>query len=98
MNSNSSSKNYGPRNLSLLSVASGCESFAFTASAYLDRQLDENQASEYRAHIMACDGCRQKLEETGRTSMMLKGLECPPVPRELRGNLMNEVVRRATNQ
>jgi hypothetical protein len=98
MNSNGSIKNNGSRNLSLLSVASECKSFEFTASVYLDRQLDENRAGEYRAHIMACDGCRQRLEETEQASMILKGLERPPVPRELRSYVMNEVARRATNQ
>jgi hypothetical protein len=45
-----------------------------------------------------CDDCRIQLIETEQASMMLKRLEYPTVPRELRSNVMDEVARRATSQ
>lgn len=98
MISNGSTTKKHSRTMSLLSVAAECEKYELAASAYLDRQLDENTAGDYRAHIGACDACRLQLIETEQASLMLKRLEYPATPRELHSNVMNEVARHATGQ
>jgi len=71
-----------------------CDKFETAASAYVDRQLDENQAGRYREHLVACEDCRLHLAEIEAVSLALRKAEQPAVPRELRDYIMVEVVRR----
>jgi hypothetical protein len=73
-----------------------CKNFELTASAYLDRQLDESETGEYRAHLAGCGECRLLLVEIEATSLMLRSVERPEVPRELRSYVMTEVARNAS--
>jgi Putative zinc-finger len=75
-----------------------CKKFELTASAYLDRRLDEREAGEYRAHVSACEGCRLRLQETEQVSLILKSSEPLAPPSELRSYVMNEVARRRAGQ
>jgi hypothetical protein len=75
-----------------------CKKFELTASAYMDRQLDEGDATRYREHLFGCDRCRLHLAETEATSLALRNAELPEVPRELRGYIMNEAARRARRE
>jgi len=71
-----------------------CKKFELTASAYLDRQLDETGSAEYRSHLSACETCRQFQLETETASSLLRNMRSTEVPRELRSYVMNEVARR----
>lgn len=75
-----------------------CKKFELTASAYLDRQLDEAESIEYREHLLTCDGCRLRLAETESVSLVLKSGGHPPVPGELRSYVMAEAIRRARRE
>src|SRR5215510_1355165 len=75
-----------------------CKKFELTASAYIDRQLHENEAVEYREHLATCDGCRLHFSEIERVSLALRNVDRPESPRELRGYIMNEAVRRARRE
>jgi hypothetical protein len=75
-----------------------CKKFELAASEYLDRQLDERSAREYREHIADCGSCRLRLVETEQVSLMLKGVELPSAPAELRGYVLGEVARRRAGQ
>ena len=75
-----------------------CKKFELAASAYLDRQLHENQAVEYREHLATCEGCRLHFTEIERVSLALRNVERPEAPRELRSYIMNEAVRRARRE
>jgi hypothetical protein len=75
-----------------------CKKFELTASAYLDRQLDEPEAMEYRNHLLACDACRLLLAETESVSVALKSADHPTVPRELRSYVMIQATRRARRE
>ncbi|HWP43358.1 MAG TPA: zf-HC2 domain-containing protein, partial [Blastocatellia bacterium] len=66
------------------------------ASAYLDRELTDSQAVEYRDHLAVCAGCREHLAETEAASLMLRRIKTPDVPRELHSYIMTPVVRRAS--
>lgn len=75
-----------------------CKKFELIASAYIDRQLDEREATRYREHLSACEGCRLQLAETEALSMTLRNSDPLEVPRELRGYVMNEAGRRARKE
>src|SRR5215471_1391786 len=75
-----------------------CKKFELTASAYVDRQLHENEAVEYREHLTACEGCRLHLIEIEQVSLALRSVDRPMAPRELRSYIMNEAVRRARRE
>jgi Putative zinc-finger len=75
-----------------------CKKFELTASAYIDRQLDENHATRYREHLFACDECRLHLAETEAASLSLRNAEQPEVPRELRSYIMTEAAKRARRE
>lgn len=75
-----------------------CNKFELAASAYIDRQLNENQAVGYREHLLACEGCRLRLAETEAVSRAVRNTEQPAVPRELRGYIMTEATRRAQKE
>src|SRR5262249_44553975 len=64
-----------------------------TSSAYHDRQLGDVEVGEYRAHLSTCEDCRVRLVEYEATSMALRHVERPEVPRELRSYVMTEVTR-----
>lgn len=75
-----------------------CKKFELTASAYIDRQLLENEAADYRKHLSACADCRLHLVETQAVSIALRNADRPAVPRELRSYIMTEATRRARNE
>lgn len=75
-----------------------CKNFELTASAYIDRQLTECEAGEYRQHLFACDGCRLHLAEIEDVSLALRNADRPEVPRELHGYVMTEATRRARRE
>lgn len=75
-----------------------CKKFEMTASAYIDRRLDENGSSEYRAHLSECSACRLELAETEAASLMLRRADRLEAPRELRSYVMSEVSRRVNNE
>jgi anti-sigma factor RsiW len=75
-----------------------CKNFNLTASAYIDRQLKETEAIEYREHLSECDGCRLHLAETEAISLRLRNIVPPPLPRELHSNIMIQATRRARRE
>jgi hypothetical protein len=75
-----------------------CKKFELTASAYIDRRLDENASAEYRAHLSECSACRIEFAETQAASLMLRRADRLEAPRELHGYIMSEVSRHAANE
>jgi hypothetical protein len=75
-----------------------CKKFELTASAYIDRQLNENEAVEYREHLSTCAGCRLHLKQIDEVSRALRETDQPMVPRELRSYIMTEATRRARKE
>src|SRR5512134_3399534 len=75
-----------------------CKKFELTASAYIDRQLHEGEASEYREHLAVCYGCRLRLAEIEEVSLTLRKADRPAVPRELHSYVMTEATRRARKE
>jgi hypothetical protein len=75
-----------------------CKKFDLTASAYIDRQLHESEAVEYREHLSTCVGCRLHLTEIEDVSLTLRKTDRPAVPRELRSYIMTDATRRARKE
>jgi hypothetical protein len=75
-----------------------CKKFELTASAYIDRQLGEKAAAEYREHLSACSACRIHLVEIEEVSLSMRRTDRPAVPRELRSYIMTEATRRAKRE
>ena len=75
-----------------------CKKFELTASAYIDRQLHESEAVEYREHLSTCSGCRLNLAEIEEVSLTLRKSDRPEVPRELRSYVMAEAASRARGE
>jgi putative zinc finger protein len=75
-----------------------CKNFELTASAYLDRQLREDEASRYQTHLSGCADCRLHLVEIEAASLMIRDIKRPEVPRELRSYTMCEAARRARRE
>ena len=75
-----------------------CKKSELTASAYIDRQLNENEAVEYREHLSTCAGCRLHLKQIDEVSRALRETDQPMVPRELRSYIMTEATRRARRE
>ena len=75
-----------------------CNKFEVTASAYIDRQLRENEAVEYREHLSTCVGCRLHLTEIQEVSLALRNVDQPSTPPELRSYIMTEATRRARKE
>lgn len=75
-----------------------CKKFELTASAYLDRQLPEVEAAEYRSHLSLCEDCRLHLVEIEQVSLLFRDVEQPETPRELHSYIMTEARRRANRE
>src|ERR1044072_4765023 len=75
-----------------------CKKSQLSASAYIDRELPEQEYAEYRAHMLTCGDCRLHLVELEQVSLMLREVEQPEPPRELHSYVMTEVTRRSSNE
>jgi hypothetical protein len=75
-----------------------CKDFQTTVSAYLDWELTDCEALEYRNHVAVCGECKEHLAETEAASMMLRSIKPPDVPRELHSYVMTSVARRAKGE
>jgi hypothetical protein len=72
-----------------------CKTSKLNTSAYLDRQLTDAETVAYREHQAVCGDCRLYLAEVEESSLILRELETPEVPRELHSYVMREVVSHA---
>jgi hypothetical protein len=75
-----------------------CKKFESSASAYIDRQLPEQEFADYRLHLSACNDCRERLFELEQVSLLFRDVEQPEVPRELHSYVMTEVARRSSRE
>src|ERR1044072_8590773 len=75
-----------------------CKKSQLSASAYIDRELPEQEYAEYRAHLLTCGDCRLHLVELEQVSLMFREVEQPETPRELHSYVMTEVTRRSANE
>ncbi|HKY04563.1 MAG TPA: zf-HC2 domain-containing protein, partial [Blastocatellia bacterium] len=75
-----------------------CKKYEMTASAYLDRQLAEEEEIEYRSHLGMCADCRSYLSELREVSLLVSGVSHPETPGELHSYIMSAVERTGASQ
>jgi hypothetical protein len=75
-----------------------CEQFRSMASAYIDHQLTQSEATSYRAHLSACADCCAHLEEIEQNRLALRRAVAPELPRELHSYIMSAVRQRAAGR
>ena len=73
-----------------------CKKYRLMASDYMDRQLSEEDSIDYVSHLEGCGDCREYLEEIRDTSLVLRRVEEPEVPGELKSYIMASVSRRSS--
>ena len=68
-----------------------CRNFEELSQLYIDRELDDERISQFEAHLLACNGCKLKMEYLQAT---LRGIESYPQlepPSDLADNVMARI-------
>ena len=68
-----------------------CRNFEELSQLYIDRKLDDERISQFEAHLLACNGCKLKIEYLQAT---LRGIESYPQfepPSDLADNVMERI-------
>jgi hypothetical protein len=73
-----------------------CKNSKQTASAYLDRELQPQEMTEYKGHLGSCGDCQSYLSELNNLSYALASLRRVDTPRELHSYVMGPI-RRGVN-
>jgi hypothetical protein len=76
----------------------GCKEFKWSASSFVDRRLDADEAARFQAHLDMCADCRSYVADIRQVSLMLKGIEPPGLPEEIHGNVMSAVRLRTAGE
>ncbi len=75
-----------------------CKKYEMTASAYIDRQLAEEEETEYRSHLGMCADCRSYLTELREVSLLVSGVSQSDAPGELHSYIISAVKRSGASQ
>jgi len=70
-----------------------CKNSKQTASAYLDRELQPQEMTEYKGHLAGCADCRSYVSELNNLSYALASLPRVDTPRELHSYVMGPIRR-----
>ena len=68
-----------------------CRNFEELSQLYIDTELDDERIAEFEAHLLACNGCKLKMEYLQAT---LRGIESYPQlepPSDLADNVMARI-------
>ncbi|MCE2396888.1 zf-HC2 domain-containing protein [Candidatus Poribacteria bacterium] len=68
-----------------------CKNFEELSQLYIDAALDDERISQFEVHLLACNGCKQKMEYLQAT---LRGIESYPqldAPSDLADNVMERI-------
>ena len=68
-----------------------CRNFEELSQLYIDRELNDERISQFEAHLLACNGCKLKMEYLQAT---LRGIESYPQlepPSDLADNVMGRI-------
>ena len=75
-----------------------CKNSKQTASAYLDRELQPQEMTEYKGHLASCTDCQSYLSELNNLSYALASLPRVDTPRELHSYVMGPIRRGADGE
>ena len=68
-----------------------CRNFEELSQLYIDAELDDERISQFEAHLLTCNGCKQEMEYLQET---LRGIESYPQlepPSDLADNVMARI-------
>ena len=68
-----------------------CRNFEELSQLYIDAELDDERISQFEAHLLTCNGCKQEMEYLQAT---LRGIESYPQlepPSDLANNVMARI-------
>jgi hypothetical protein len=75
-----------------------CKNSKQTASAYLDRELQTQEMTEYKGHLTGCADCQSYLSDLNNLSYALASLSRVETPRELHSYVMGPIRREVNGQ
>jgi hypothetical protein len=75
-----------------------CKEFKWSASSFIDRRLEPDEAARYQAHLFTCADCRSQLSELRQVSLAFRDALLPDVPEEIHGNVMGAIRMRAAGE
>ena len=74
-----------------------CRNFEELSQLYIDAELDDKRISQFEAHLLACNGCKQEMKYLQAT---LRGIESYPQldpPSDLADNVMERIEESASS-
>jgi anti-sigma factor RsiW len=68
-----------------------CKQFLHELTDYLEKTLDPAEYAELQKHVSECPNCFVVCDTTEKTIRVFKGMDCKPVPSDIRSRLMAAV-------
>lgn len=68
-----------------------CRRYESIAFAYIDQQITQSEATNFRVYIENCGDCHAYMIELSEASLSLGSIQQPEIPAELRGQIMSAV-------
>jgi anti-sigma factor (TIGR02949 family) len=68
-----------------------CKQFLQELEEYLEKSLDPAEYAELQKHVSECPNCFVVCDTTEKTIRVFKGMDCKPVPSDIRTRLMAAV-------
>jgi hypothetical protein len=65
-----------------------CKQFLQELDQYLEKSLDPAEYAELQKHVNECPNCFVVCDTTEKTIKVFKGMDCKPVPSDIRARLM----------
>ena len=68
-----------------------CRNFEELSQLYIDGELDDERISQFEAHLITCDGCKQEIEYLQATLRGIKSYPQLEPPSDLADNVMARI-------
>ena len=65
-----------------------CKQFLQELDQYLEKTLDPAEYAELQKHVNECPNCFVVCDTTEKTLRVFKGMDCKPVPADIKSRLM----------
>ena len=71
-----------------------CKQFLQDLDEYLENSLDPDEYAQLQKHVSECPNCFVVCDTTRKTLRVIKGMDCKPVPADIRDRLMEAIQRK----
>jgi anti-sigma factor (TIGR02949 family) len=68
-----------------------CKEFLQELDQYLEKSLDPAEYAELQKHVNECPNCFVVCDTTEKTLRVFKGMDCKPVPADIKARLMSAI-------